>query len=74
VLLMIVFTYLAMAAAAVAHRLRGGAVALNDEAGITIVEWMVMGIVAVAAMVAIRLGMLDLAGRIITHIGNELGI
>lgn len=67
--------YLAMVASAAAHRLRHGvATALQrDEAG-GLVEWMVLAIVAVAVMVAIRAGMLDLAGRIITFIGDQLGI
>lgn len=71
--------YLGVVSGAVRHRLIHRhqpmpAVVRTDERGITIVEWMVMGIVAVAAMVVLRAGIIDLGNRILTFIGDQLGI
>lgn len=45
-----------------------------DETGASVVEWMVLGVLAIVVVVGLIPGMRDLAGRVLTYIGDQLGV
>lgn len=47
--------------------------AQRDETG-SVVEWMILGIMAIVVVVALIPQMSDLASRVVTFIGNQLGV